>query len=90
MGEGEKRKEVSLLQLSPFFASIFPLSPETPDTQVTKIPYILTRSFFAFLPAETEFEIMSLPNNKSHGLYFCPTFLLNCARKAISSPLAEK
>ena len=24
---------VSLLQLSPFFASIFPLPPETPDTQ---------------------------------------------------------
>ena len=26
---------VSLLQLSPFFASIFPFSPETPDTQAT-------------------------------------------------------
>ena len=28
MGEGEKRQEVSLLQLSPFFASIFPLFPQ--------------------------------------------------------------
>ena len=39
-GEGEKRKEgrkeVSLLQLSPFYASIFPLfPPETPDTQAS-------------------------------------------------------
>ena len=35
-GRGEKRKEVSLLQLSPFFASIFSFfprnDPETPDT----------------------------------------------------------
>ena len=38
MGEGgeEKGRKVSLLQLSPFFASIFPLFPllmETSDTQ---------------------------------------------------------
>jgi len=55
----------------------------------TKILNIPTRSFFAFLPAEIEFEIMSLPNNKSYGLYFCPTLLLKCTRSAVSSPLAE-
>ena len=55
----------------------------------TKILYIPTRSFFAFLPVEIESEIMSLPNNKSYGLYFCPTFLLKCTRSAVSSPLAE-
>ena len=55
----------------------------------TKILYIPTRSFFAFLPAEIEFEIMSLPNKKSYGLYFCPTLFLKCTRSAFSSPLAE-
>ena len=30
---------VSLLHLSPFFASIFPLLPETPDTQATSDHY---------------------------------------------------
>lgn len=55
----------------------------------TKILNIPTRSFFAFLPAEIEFEIMSLSNNESYGLYFCPTLLLNYTRGAVSSPLAE-
>ena len=32
MGEGGGGEEI-ILQLSPFFTSIFPLSPETPDTQ---------------------------------------------------------
>ena len=34
--------------------------------------------FSPVLPAETEFEIMSLQNNTSYGLYFCLTFLLKC------------
>ena len=31
--EGEGEEKGRPLQLSPFFASIFPFSPETPDTQ---------------------------------------------------------
>ena len=34
-------------------------------------------------------EISRLPNNKSHGLYSCPTQILKCASNVISNTLAE-
>ena len=37
-------------------------------------------SFFQpITPAEIRLEILSIPNNKSHGLYSCPTSVLRCA-----------
>ena len=39
--------------------------------------------------AEIEFEILSIPNNKSHGLYSCPTKLLKYASSSIKDILAE-
>ena len=40
-------------------------------------------------PAEVELEILRIPNNKSHGLYSCPTQLLKYSSKVVSSTLAE-
>ena len=48
-------------------------------------------SFFfqPITPAEIRLEILSIPNNKSHGLYSCPTRLLKCASDVLSHLLAE-
>ena len=49
-------------------------------------------SSFAFnlvTPAEVELEISRIPNNKSHGLYSCPTQLLKYSSNVVSSILAE-
>jgi len=49
-------------------------------------------SSFAFNPVsslEIEFEISSIPNSKSHGLYSCPTQLLKYSSNVISGILAE-
>ena len=40
-------------------------------------------------PIEIEAEILSIPLNKVHGLYSCPTRILKCASKIISSPLCK-
>ena len=40
-------------------------------------------------PNEVKFEILSLSNNKSHGLYSCPAQLLKCASNIFSPLLAE-
>ena len=37
-------------------------------------------------PIEIEAEILSIPLNKVYGLYSCPTRILKCASKIISSP----
>ena len=34
-------------------------------------------------------EIARIPNNKSHGLYSCPTQILKCSSNVISNTLAE-
>ena len=49
-------------------------------------------SSFAFnliTAAEVELEILRMPNNKSHGLYSCPTQLLKYSSNVVSSTLAE-
>ena len=38
---------------------------------------------------EIELEILSLPDNKAHGLYSCPTKLLKCTSKILSNTLAK-
>ena len=40
-------------------------------------------------PTEVKLEISRTPNNKSHGLYSCPTQILKCASNVISNTLAE-
>ena len=47
---------------------------------------------FAFEPvsqAEIELEILSLPLNKAHGFYACPTRLLKYASTIISQPFCK-
>ena len=49
-------------------------------------------SSFMFKPVtarEVELEILTLPNNKSHGLYSCPTKLLKYSSTIISDILAK-
>ena len=48
-------------------------------------------SFFfqPITPAEIRLEILSIPNNESHGLYFCPTRVLKCASGLLCHVLAE-
>ena len=40
-------------------------------------------------PNDVKFQILSLSNNKSHGLYSCPAQLLKCASNIFSPILAE-
>ena len=49
-------------------------------------------TLFFFKPVtshEVKLEILSIPNNKSHGLYSCPTKLLKCPCDIISPVLAK-
>ena len=47
-------------------------------------------SFFQpITPVEIRLEILSIPNNKSDGLYSRPTRILKCARDVLSGVLAE-
>ena len=49
-------------------------------------------SSFMFKPVtarEVELEILALPNNKSHGLYSCPTTLLKYSSTIISEILPK-
>ena len=51
-----------------------------------------TQSSFLFqivTPAEVQLEILSTPNNKAHGLYSCPTYLLKLSSDIISVLLAN-
>ena len=50
------------------------------------------KSLFFFEPVisdEVQLEILSMPNNKSYGLYSCPTHLLKEVSHIISQPLAS-
>ena len=40
-------------------------------------------------PIEIEAEILAIPLNKVYRLYSCPTHILKCASKIISSPLCK-
>ena len=40
-------------------------------------------------PGDIEREILSIPQNKSYGLYSCPTRILSCAKHILSGPLAD-
>jgi hypothetical protein len=46
-------------------------------------------AFFPVTPSEIELEITLLPNNKSDGLYSCPTHILKCAKNILSKPLDD-
>ena len=46
-------------------------------------------AFHSVTPDEIETEIMSVPLNKSHGLYSCPIRILRCARHILSKPLSD-
>ena len=49
-------------------------------------------SSFLFLPLtsdEVKFQILSIPNNKSYGLYSSPIKLLKCASSIIAPILSE-
>ena len=52
----------------------------SPDTSV---------AFSLVTPSEVKLEISRIPNNKSPGLYSCPTQILKCSSNVISNPLAE-
>ena len=53
--------------------------------------YINPNSFFIdpILSAETETEILSIPVNKTCGLYSCSNRILRCSRQIITRPVAE-
>ena len=40
-------------------------------------------------PDDIEREILSIPKNKSYGLYFCPIRILSCAKYILYGPLAD-
>ena len=40
-------------------------------------------------PSEIQFQILSIPNSKSHGLYSCPTQLLKYSSEVISPVLSD-
>ena len=71
------------------------LASNLPSTQNNYTEYLAKSkspsSSFLFRPvtaAEVQVEILSIPNQKSYGLYSCPTQLLKCASDFISQPLA--
>ena len=83
--------------LNEHFASVGPkLANKLPSVQRNYFEF-LNRSYspdtsFAFnlvTPTEVKLETSRIPNNKSHGLYSCPTQILKCASNVISSSLAE-
>ena len=55
------------------------------------LPNIYPNSFFfdAVSPVDIESEILSIPKNKTYGLYSCPTHILSGARHIISGPLSN-
>ena len=49
----------------------------------------LSFSFKPVIPSEIQFQILSIPNSKSHGLYSCPTQLLKYSSEVISPVLSD-
>ena len=50
---------------------------------------ILTPFFYAVSPVDIEREILSIPRNKTYGLYSCPIHILSGAKHIISGPLSN-
>ena len=79
------------------FASVGPkLANQLPTVQSNYFDFMnrdnspdLSFAFNLVTPAEVELEILRIPNNKSHGLYSCPTQLLKYSTNVVSSILAE-
>ena len=82
--------------LNEHFASVgSKLANRLPSTQLTFNNFLTKsktpQSSFIFSPVtaeEIQLEILSIPNNKAHGLYSCPTQLLKLVHETISEPLA--
>ena len=82
--------------MNSFFSSIGPDSAaRIPQAQkhfssfLPKQKYAGDFVFKPVTPIEIEAEILSIPLNKVYGLYSCPTRILKCASKIISSPLCK-
>ena len=83
--------------LNDHFASVGPkLANKLPTVQRNYFDFMNRTnspvSSFAFnlvTPGEVELEILRVPNDKSHGLYSCPTQLLKYSSNVVSSILAE-
>ena len=82
--------------MNSFFSSIDPnLAARIPQAQKhfsSFLPKKTDAESFVFKPVtpiEIEAEFLSIPLNKVYGLYSCPTRILKCASKIISSPLCK-
>ena len=82
--------------MNSFFSSIGPnLAARIPQAQKhfsSFLPKQKNAGSFVFKPVtpiEIEAEILSIPLNKVYGLYSCPTRIMKCASKIISSPLRK-
>ena len=80
--------------MNSFFSSIGPnLAARIPEAQKhfsSFLPKQKDAGSFVFKPVtpiEIEAEFLCIPLNKVYGLYSCPTRILKCASKIISSPL---
>ena len=51
--------------------------------------FLNTFFFVPVTPSEIQLEILSIPNNKAHGLYSCPTRILKSASSILSYLLAN-
>ena len=95
---GRVIRESSVLPnlLNKYFASIgHKLGTSTTQSESRFSHYMknmqIPQSFFCILitPSEVVFEILSLPNKKTHGLYSCPTKILKCSSNVISKPFSD-
>ena len=64
---------------------------ERPFTDYLRKSSLPELSFFfkPVTPSEIQFQILSIPNSKSHGLYSCPTQLLKYLSEVISPVLSD-
>ena len=64
---------------------------ERPFTEYLRNSSSPELSFFfrPVTPSEIQFQILSIPNSKSHGLYSCPTQLLKYSSEVISPVLSD-
>ena len=77
-----------LLPVGERLASKIPVSGDHRDfLKKNEIPSELM--FKSVTAREVEIEILALPNNKSHGLYSCPSKLLKYSNTIISDILAK-
>ena len=79
------------------FASVGPkLAHKLPQSEKHYLDFITQSKspdtsfyFEAITSAEVKLEILTIPNNKSHGLYSCPTKILKCVSDNMGDILAE-